>query len=123
MFKVSKYFTLFAFTLLHFIPLRGESPKEAQLSTLTLQQCVTRAIESNFSILIEANRLEIDRNNFNLEPFMPKISISSQLSDMTAERGDWSSPDQIERSSSRTTSLVNGANLSWRLFDGLAMFA
>ncbi len=54
---------------------------------------------------------------------MPKISISSQLSDMTAERGDWSSPDQIERSSSRTTSLVNGANLSWRLFDGLAMFA
>lgn len=121
MYKVFKY-TISA-TLLIFLAstLRGESPQKGV--RLSLQECITQAVESNFSILIEANRLEVERNNLNLEPYLPQISASSQLSDLNGQRRDWSSPDEMEQSSSRTTSLSAGVNLNWRLFDGFSMFA
>jgi len=38
---------------------------------LTLEACVEKALESNFSILISGNNLEVSRNNVTLAPFLP----------------------------------------------------
>ncbi len=90
---------------------------------LTLETCVEKALESNFSILISGNNLEVSRNNVTLAPFLPTLSASSRQSANSGVQRNINEEGDRVRSTTSGNSVVNGANLNWRLFDGLSMFA
>ncbi|PKP42994.1 MAG: TolC family protein [Bacteroidetes bacterium HGW-Bacteroidetes-10] len=92
-------------------------------SELTLEYCIARALEANYSILISGNTLEIAANNVTYAPFLPSVTVSSRQSANRTELRNYNQDGEIEKSTSASGSVVNGANLNWRLFDGLAMFA
>lgn len=93
------------------------------LSDLTLEGCIARALEANYSVLISGNTLEIASNNVTYAPFLPSVTVSSRQSANSTELRNYNQDGEIEKSTSASGSVVNGANLNWRLFDGLAMFA
>lgn len=93
------------------------------LSDLTLEGCIARALEANYSVLISGNTLEIASNNVTYAPFLPSVTVSSRQSANRTELRNYNQDGEIEKSTSASGSVVNGANLNWRLFDGLAMFA
>jgi outer membrane protein TolC len=93
------------------------------LSDLTLEGCIARALEANYSVLISGNTLEIASNNVTYAPFLPSVTVSSRQSANRTELRNHNQDGEIEKSTTASGSVVNGANLNWRLFDGLAMFA
>lgn len=97
--------------------------KEEDFIFLTLEDCISRALEANYSVVISNNNLQIAQNNVNLEPFLPTISASSRYSDNRLEQKNYTTTGDIDKSSNRNSSAINGVNLGWRLFDGFSMFA
>ncbi|MFA5849344.1 MAG: TolC family protein [Bacteroidales bacterium] len=102
------------------IPLLAAYTASAQV---TLDQCIKRALEANFSITIADNNLEIAKNNVTLAPFLPSVTISSRQSANRQEQRNYTNDGGRESSSSSSSSILNSANLNWRLFDGFSMFA
>ncbi len=101
--------------------LKGEDPQDKRI--LTLEECIAQALESNYSVVISGNNLEITRNNVTLAPFLPTLSVSSRQSDSRLNQKNYQSDGTAQNSVVKSTSFVNGASLNWRLFDGFAMFA
>lgn len=81
--------------------------------TISLEQCISYALENNFSVKISGNELQIAKNNVTPAPFMPMLKLSADQTDKSMH----------DNSTSNSRSVVNGATLSWTLFDGLSMFA
>lgn len=108
-----------AFALIN--PLSAQNSRNIEY--LTLEGCIEKALESNFSIIISGNNLEISKNNVTLAPFLPTISASSRQSANSGVQKNISEDGERIKSTTSGNSVINGANLSWRLFDGLAMFA
>ncbi len=102
--------------------LKGEPQQELKKS-LSLEECISKAIEANYSVVISENNLEITRNNVTLEPFLPSLSLSSRQSDSRTNQKNYQSDGTIQNSVVKSTSFINGASLNWRLFDGFSMFA
>lgn len=96
---------------------------ESVKRVLTLEECISRALEENYSVVISGNNLDITRNNVTMAPFLPTVSLSSRYSDTRSEQRNYNTDDDVVNSSLKSTSVVNGANFNWRLFDGFAMFA
>ena len=96
---------------------------ESVKRVLTLEECISRALEENYSVVISGNNLDITRNNVTMAPFLPTVSLSSRYSDTRSEQRNYNTDDDVVNSSLKSTSVVNGANFYWRLFDGFAMFA
>lgn len=90
---------------------------------LTLQECISRALEANYSVVISNNNLKIAQNNVNLEPFLPIVSASSRFNDNRLNQKNYTTTGDIDKSDNRATSVVNGLNVGWTLFDGFYMFA
>lgn len=90
---------------------------------ITLEQCIKRALEANFSVTIADNDLEIAKNNVTLAPFLPSVTLSSRQSANRLEQRNYTEEGVRENSSASSSSILNSANLSWTLFDGFSMFA
>lgn len=116
-----KYLTVTAIVMTLSIPAAAQPAPAA--SGLTLEDCIARALEANYSVLISGNALEIARNNVTYAPFLPSVSLSSRQSANRTELRNYNEDGDVEKSNSSSSSLINGASLNWRLFDGLAMFA
>jgi outer membrane protein TolC len=97
---------------------RGDSKR-----LITLEQCVERAVESNYSVIISGNTLDITRNNVTLAPFLPSVNLSSRQSSSVTDQRNYTAEEVRENSVVKNASVINSANLSWRLFDGFSMFA
>ena len=94
-----------------------------EYKAITLEECIERAVEANYSVVISGNNLEITRNNVTLAPFLPTVALSSRQSSSTSDQRNFSSEGVRENSVVKNASVINSASLSWRLFDGFAMFA
>lgn len=91
-------------------------------TVLTLDSCVRKALESNFSIQIVRNQQRQAENNVTAGPFLPTVALNASQNqsigkgktetDGVKTTGDWA----------RTNSLSAGVALNWTLFDGLEMF-
>ncbi|MFA6336147.1 MAG: TolC family protein, partial [Bacteroidales bacterium] len=90
---------------------------------ITLEQCISHALENNFSVKISGNQLQIAKNNVTPAPFMPTLTVGSKQSKNSMQQRNLSEEGDREKSSSTGGSVINSANLEWRLFDGLSMFA
>jgi outer membrane protein TolC len=91
---------------------------------LSLQDCIDLGLENNPSIKIIENREQIARNNYNYEPFMPTLGATARLnnSNMNSKRIDASGAER-EFKNTKSSNLAAGVSFSWKIFDGLGMFA
>jgi outer membrane protein TolC len=117
----------FTFIVLLLLSAKAQSSVNITAATefkpITLEECIERAVEANYSVVISGNNLEISRNNVTLAPFLPTASISSRQSSSTSDQRNFNSEGVRENSVVKNASVINSASLSWRLFDGFAMFA
>lgn len=81
---------------------------------LTLDDCVARAVEANYGIQIAGMQTQQAANNVTVAPFVPTLSATAQQNRTTQNKTvDGRAVNNLEA----------GVSLSWRLFDGLGMFA
>jgi len=118
---VTKYFIAAVAALALSVPSTAQPAVSS--AGLTLEDCIARALEANYSVLISGNTLDIARNNVTYAPFLPSLSLSSRQSANRSELRNFNEDGDIENSSTSSASLINSASVNWRLFDGLAMFA
>ncbi|MEA5006518.1 MAG: TolC family protein [Rikenellaceae bacterium] len=109
------YITLGAVLLLGFSALAQEP--------VTLQQCIAVALKDNYSVIISSNELEISKNNVNLAPFLPSLTLGSKQTTTELNERSYNQQGAISGEISKTTTILSSATLNWRLFDGFSMFA
>ena len=90
---------------------------------VSLENCITAAMENNYSIIISENELEIVKNNVTLAPFLPSITLSSRQNSVNQTQRNYAANGVKGNETVNSNSIQSGLSLSWRLFDGLAMFA
>ena len=94
----------------------------ASSQTITLQECLTKGLENNFSIRISRNQEQIAHNNATLANagYLPSINLNAGYN------ADLSSSDSKLRATGETAEIRNsldhtlnaGIGLSWTIFDG-----
>ena len=84
------------------------------LKTITLEECIERAVESNYSIIISSNSLEITKNNVTYSPFLPSVSLTSRQSSSSSDQRNYSSEGVRENSVVKSASVINSANVRAR---------
>ena len=81
--------------------------------TMTLADCLAKAVEANYGLKIAQNEQEISKINVNYSVFLPKLSLDGVTNSTYSKEG----------SASMYSNTYNiSANLYWRLFDGTGMF-
>lgn len=100
-----------------FIPERGTAQ-----SKITLDSCIARALESNYSIKIIRNRQQQAENNVNYAPFMPTLGITAGQRQNIQDSKVVSGGEERKLDASVSDALSAGVALNWRLFDGMEMF-
>ncbi len=81
---------------------------------LTLDDCIDRAVQSNFAIQIAGMQTQQAANNVTVAPFVPTLAGTARQDQTTQNKTVDGRP---------VNTLGAGLSLSWRLFDGLGMFA
>ncbi len=81
---------------------------------MTLDECVDRAVQSNFGIQVAGMQTQQAANNVTVAPFVPTLTGTAQQNRTTEEK---------TADGRAVNTLGAGVSLTWRLFDGLGMFA
>ena len=89
---------------------------------ITLEQCIEKALESNYSIKIIRNEQKIAENNFNYEPFLPTLDLSAGQRQTISDSKTTTEGTDRKVNNARSDALTAGVALNWRLFDGMEMF-
>lgn len=120
--KINSYLVILLAFLLSVLSTEAVA-QEKKTDFISVQECISRALEANYSVIISNNNLEIAKNNVNFEPFLPSLLASSRYNDNRLNQRNYTTTGDIDKSTNRGTSAINGVNLGWRLFDGFSMFA
>ena len=99
------------------------SPIDIFSQSLSLQECITAAMEKNYSVKISKNNLSIAENNVNLAPFLPSITIGSKQLKNNYNLKTYDAYGVASNTESNNNTLNSNATLNWTLFDGFSMFA
>jgi len=117
-------YRIFFIGLLGLLNIYGVKAQESSGKFMSLQECIDMALESNPSIQIIRNRQEIAGNNHSLQPFLPSLrGTARQNFSQTESKLTYATGGEREFRNARSETFNAGLNLSWRLFDGLGMFA
>ncbi|MEG1586728.1 MAG: TolC family protein [Bacteroidales bacterium] len=88
---------------------------------LSLQDCVEQALDKNYSIKIMRNKQQKAGNDVNYSQFMPSVNATGRQNQNVYQTETTTSGVNLEKDA--TSDLYSaGVELSWTLFDGLAMF-
>lgn len=90
--------------------------------TRSLQDCLEQALEKNYSIKIVRNRERQANNNVNYSQFLPTVNATGRQNQNVYQTETETNAGSTDRNA--TSNLyAAGVELSWTLFDGMAMFA
>jgi len=90
---------------------------------VSLDECLEKALESNFSIKIIRNEARMDKNNLNYSTFLPTLEVSAKQTQTRNDTKIENSEGEVNKMSGvKTDNYSAGVALNWRLFDGLEMF-
>ncbi len=92
-------------------------------SLLTLEGCISMAMQKNYAVQIASNTLKVAENNVTLAPFLPSLDLTSAQSSSSTSTQKYISSSVLEGGHSNSASWRNNLSLNWKLFDGMAMFA
>lgn len=109
------------FGLFFFVAMVAQENSELSMS---LQQCIDQGLENNPSLKVIRNKETIAHNNHSVQPFMPSLGgTARQNFSQTDSKSTYASGGNKEFFNAKSENLNAGLNFSWRLFDGLGMFA
>lgn len=89
---------------------------------VTLEQCIERALEANYSIKMIRNQEKMAGNELNYSPFLPTVGVTAGQRQTINDSKTTTNGENRELNNSRSDALTAGVALNWRLFDGLGMF-
>lgn len=90
---------------------------------VSLDECLEKALESNFSIKIIRNEARMDKNNLNYSTFLPTLEANAKQTQTRNDSKTENSAGEVNKvSDMKTDNYTAGVALNWRLFDGLEMF-
>ena len=89
---------------------------------ITLEQCIERALEANYSIKMIRNQEKMAANDLNYSPFLPTLGVTAGQKQTINDSKTTTNGENRELNNSRSDALTAGVALNWRLFDGLGMF-
>ncbi len=115
---------LFLLLVLAAAPVAAQEAPPAD--TLSLQEVVRLALERNVEAQIARNDVEIAANDYSIgnAGFLPSLTLDAGYNGTTSNtRQQFIDRDPQEISGARSTRRSAGAELRWRLFDGLGRFA
>lgn len=108
------------FFIFHFLLFMPELSR-AQ-TRITLDSCIARALESNYSIKIIRNQQQQAENNLNYAPFLPTVSANAGQKQTLSDSKIITDGEDRGMNGARADALSAGVSLNWRLFDGMEMF-
>lgn len=91
-------------------------------SEITLDSCIARALEANYSIKIIRNQQQQAENNVNYAPFLPTLGITAGQRQNIQDSKMVSGEEERKQNAVVSDVLSGGVVLNWRLFDGMEMF-
>lgn len=89
---------------------------------LTLDSCIRRALEANYSIQIVRNQQQQAENDVTAGPFLPVVSLKASQNQTISNGKIESMNGNRNQDWARSNSLSAGVALNWTLFDGMEMF-
>ncbi len=89
---------------------------------VTLEECIERALEANYSIKMIRNQEQMAANDLNYSPFLPTLGVTAGQKQTINDSKTTTNGENRELNSSRSDALTAGVALNWRLFDGMGMF-
>ena len=90
---------------------------------VSLDECLEKALESNFSIKIIRNEARMDKNNLNYSTFLPTLEATAKQTQTRNDAKTENSAGEVNKMSDvKTDNYSAGVALNWRIFDGLEMF-
>lgn len=89
---------------------------------ITLEECIERALDANYSIKMVRNQEKIAANDLNYSPFLPTVGVTAGQRQTINDSKTTTNGENRELNNSRSDALTAGVALNWRLFDGLGMF-
>ncbi len=94
-------------------------------TVMSLDECIAKALENNFSLKMSYNREEIAKNNYTIAPFLPSVGVTgTQRQSVTDSRRTLAATEtSADVNGARSDNYSAGISLNYRLFDGLSMFA
>lgn len=95
---------------------------QAQQQHVTLEECISRALDANYSIKMVRNQERMAENDANYSPFLPSVGIDAQQTQRLNDTKTVVAGEERKADAVRTDALSAGISLNWRLFDGMAMF-
>lgn len=95
---------------------------QAQQQHVTLEECISRALDANYSIKMVRNQERMAENDANYSPFLPSVGIDAQQTQRLNDTKTVVAGEERKADAARTDALSAGISLNWRLFDGMAMF-
>lgn len=95
-------------------------------STIGLEEAIKTGLQKNFSILVAENERQISANNNTLgnAGFLPVISADGTINQRNENNlVRYAQLEDRDDRNAKTTVYNYGVNATWRIFDGLTMFA
>jgi outer membrane protein TolC len=89
---------------------------------MTLADCLRQGVEANYNVKLARTARQIAENNVTNAQFLPEVSLGARQSQDRVGTADHL-PQSVDRSRYVTNLVAADATLSWRLFDGMGMFA
>ena len=93
-----------------------------QKKTVSLEECIEKALEANYSIKIARNQEKVAGNNLNYSPFLPTLGVNAGQKETVNDGKTITNGEERSLDNSRSDVLTAGVGLNWRLFDGMGMF-
>ena len=108
------FYILFMFTV-------AIQPLQAQ-EKITLNDCIGKALEANYSIKMVRNQEKIADNNTNYAPFLPTVALNAEQNQRVNDSKTKAGGEVNKMNGVASDAYSAGVSLNWRLFDGLSMF-
>lgn len=89
---------------------------------VTLEQCIEKALEANYSIKMVRNEQQMAENYLNYGPFLPTVGVNAGQKETINSSKVTTDGDTRGTNNMTSDALTAGVALNWRLFDGLNMF-
>lgn len=97
--------------------------KAQEVDKIALSELIETGLSSNPIIKSAENKLAISENNHSIQPFMPSLRGYARTDNSTSDSKRIFNNNESTFEGAKSESFGAGVNFSWRLFDGLGMFA
>ena len=99
----------------------GQAGRQGRV--MTLQECIRQGIEANYDVKLARIQRDVADNNVTMSQFLPVVNLNARQNHEAVNTSDHYTSQSTVKNDYATNIAAADASLSWRLFDGMGMFA